>query len=68
MKLQADPTVKYALHDFGLRRIMHNHLTVDSPYNTYRYEGLPIGPICIPSLNAIKSVLNYAHHDYIYVC
>lgn len=68
MKLQADPTVKYALHDFGLRRIMHNHLTVDSPYNTYRYEGLPIGPICIPSLNAIKSVLNYAHHDYIYMC
>lgn len=68
MKLQADPTVKFALGDFGLRRILHNHLTVDSPYNTYKYVGLPIGPICIPSLNAIKSVLNYAHHDYIYMC
>lgn len=68
MKLQADPTVKFALHDFALRRIMHNHLTVDSPYNTYKYEGLPIGPICIPSLNAIESVLNYAHHNYIYMC
>lgn len=68
MKLQADPTVKYALHNFALRRIMHNHLTVDSPYNTYKYEGLPIGPICIPSLNAIEAVLNYTHHNYIYMC
>lgn len=68
MKLQADPTVKFALHNFALRRIMHNHLTVDSPYNTYKYEGLPIGPICIPSLNAIESVLNYTHHNYIYMC
>lgn len=68
MKLQADPTVKYALHDFALKRIMHNHLTVNSPYNTYQNEGLPIGPICIPSLNAIESVLNYTHHNYIYMC
>lgn len=68
MKLQADPTVKYALGDFGLRRIMHNHLTIDSPYNTYKYAGLPVGPICIPSLNAIESVLNYTHHDYLYMC
>lgn len=68
MKLQADPTVKYALHDFALRRIMINHLSVNSPYNTYRNVGLPIGPICIPSLNAIQSVLNYTHHNYIYMC
>lgn len=68
MKLQADPTVKFALKDFALRRIMHNHLTVDSPYNTYKHEGLPIGPICIPSLNAINAVLNYSHHDYLYMC
>lgn len=47
---------------------MHNHLAVDSPYNTYRHEGLPIGPICIPSLNAINSVLNYSRHEYLYMC
>lgn len=68
MKLQADPTVKFALKDFALRRIMINHLSVNSPYNTYQHEGLPIGPICIPSLNAIESVLNYVHHDYLYMC
>ncbi len=68
MKLQADPTVKFALGNFSLRRILINHLSVDSRYNTYRYEGLPLGPICIPSLNAIESVLNYAHHNYIYMC
>lgn len=68
MKLQADPTVKFALGNFTLRRIMHGHLTVDSPYNTYKYVGLPAGPICIPSLNAIQSVLNFARHDYIYMC
>lgn len=68
MKLQADPTVKFALQDFGLRRIMHGHLTADSPYNTYRVTGLPAGPICIPSLNAIEAVLHYAHHDYLYMC
>ena len=68
MKLQADPTVKYALHDFGLRRIMHKHLTIDSPYNTYQHEGLPAGPICIPSLSSINAVLHYAHHDYMYMC
>ncbi len=68
MKLQADPTVKFALGDFGLRRIMHAHLTTDSPYNTYMNEGLPPGPICIPSADAIDAVLNYEHHDYLYMC
>ena len=68
MKLQADPTVKFALQDFALRRILHKHLERDSPYNTYLYEGLPQGPICIPSLRAIESVLNPAHHNYLYMC
>lgn len=68
MKLQADPTVKFALQDFSLRRITYKHLKYDSPYNTYLYEGLPIGPICVPSLNAIESVLNHSDHDYLYMC
>ena len=68
MKLQADPTVKFALRDFALRRIMHKHLATDSPYNTYLHEGLPAGPICIPSLSSINAVLNYVHHDYMYMC
>lgn len=68
MKLQADPTVKFALKQFALKRILHEHLTVDSPYNTYKYEGLPPGPIAIPSMNSIEAVLHYAHHDYMYMC
>lgn len=68
MKLQADPTVKFALRNFALRRIMHNHLLVESPYNTYLHEGLPIGPISIPSKNAIEAVLNARKHSYIYMC
>ncbi|MGM9693493.1 MAG: endolytic transglycosylase MltG [Alloprevotella sp.] len=68
MKLQADPTVKYALNDFSLKRIMHHHLTADSPYNTYRVEGLPPGPICIPSVSSVEAVLHPAQHSYIYMC
>ena len=68
MKLQADPTVKFALRQFALKRIMHEHLTVDSPYNTYRNEGLPPGPISIPSRSSIEAVLDYSRHDYIYMC
>lgn len=68
MPLQADPTVKFALHDFALRRILHEHLTIDSPYNTYRVTGLPPGPICLPSLSSIDAVLNYDHHNYLYMC
>lgn len=66
--LQADPTVKFAVGDFGLRRILNVHLETDSPYNTYKYEGLPPGPIRIPSIKGIDSVLNYAKHDYLYMC
>lgn len=68
MLLQADPTVKFACGDFGLRRILNKHLTVDSPYNTYKYIGLPPGPIRIPSITGIESVLNHTNHDYLYMC
>lgn len=66
--LQADPTVKYAHGKFDLRRILFEHLTIDSPYNTYKYAGLPPGPIRIPSIAAIEAVLNPAKHNYIYMC
>lgn len=66
MPLQADPTVKYALQDFGIKRILHKHLLVESPYNTYRRKGLPPGPICTPSLNTIDEVLNSTKTDYLF--
>lgn len=68
MLLQADPTVKFALQEFDLRRILFTHLEVDSPYNTYKYAGLPPGPIRIPSKTAINAVLNFATHNYLYMC
>lgn len=68
MLLQADPTVKFALQDFGLKRIYNAHLGINSPYNTYKYKGLPPGPIRIPSIKGIDSVLNYTRHNYIYMC
>lgn len=66
--LQADPTVKYAMQDFGLRRILHRHLKTPSPYNTYVNKGLPPSPICMPGKNAIDAVLDFEHHDYIFFC
>ncbi len=68
MKLQSDPTVKYALCDFTLDRILYAHLNYKSPYNTYLYSGLPPGPIAIPSIAAIDAVLKYERHKYIYFC
>lgn len=68
MLLQADPTVKFALGDFSLRRIYYDHLKVDSPYNTYRYAGLPPGPIRTASIAGIDAVLNYVEHPYFYMC
>ena len=68
MPLQADPTIKFALKDFALRRIYNKLLHIDSPYNTYRYEGLPPGPIKIASIAGIDAVLNHVEHDYLYMC
>ena len=66
--LQADPTVKYAMGNFALRRILYRHLKYESPYNTYINRGLPPSPICMPSIDAIDAVLNYKEHDYIFFC
>lgn len=68
MLLQADPTVKFSLQEFGLKRILYKHLEVDSPYNTYKYAGLPPGPIRVPSYQGLESVLNYTQHNYLYMC
>ena len=68
MPLQADPTIKYAMQDFGLRRILNRHLKTPSPYNTYINRGLPPSPICMPSIEAIDAVLNFEDHDYIFFC
>jgi UPF0755 protein len=66
IKLQADPTVIFALRDFGIRRLLNKQLTVDSPYNTYRYTGLPPGPINLPAPATIDAVLNAEKHDYLF--
>ena len=66
IKLQADPTVIFALRDFGIRRLLNKQLAVDSPYNTYRYTGLPPGPINLPAPATIDAVLNAEKHDYLF--
>ena len=68
MPLQADPTVKFALKDFALKRIYHNMLSTDSPYNTYKNTGLPPGPIKVASVAGIDAVLNAPSHNYLYMC
>ena len=68
MSLDADPTLKFAVGDFTIRRVLDRHKLIDSPYNTYKYAGLPPGPICVPSAVAIDAVLNYERHDYFYFC
>lgn len=68
MKLQADPTVKFALQDFTIRRITGRHISVDNPYNTYRYKGLPPGPLRTTSCETISAILDSEPSDYIYMC
>ena len=66
MRLQADPTVKFALRDFGLKRIYEKHTIVESPYNTYRVVGLPPGPICTPTTTTLEAVLHAPDTKYLY--
>lgn len=68
MLLQADPTVKFALGDFSIQRVLTADTRIDSPYNTYKYRGLPPGPINLPTIASLDAVLNYEKHDYIYMC
>jgi UPF0755 protein len=68
MRLQADPTIKFALGDFERTRILKKDTEVNSPYNTYLHNGLPPGPISLPSIHAIDAVLNYERHEYVFFC
>ena len=68
MLLQADPTVKYAVGDFTIKRVMYKHLQTESPYNTYLNKGLPPTAICLPEISSLKSVLNYQKHNYLFFC
>jgi UPF0755 protein len=66
--LQADPTIIFALGDFSIKRLLNYQLEIESPYNTYKYIGLPPGPICLPEAIVVDKVLDYEKHDYIYFC
>ncbi len=66
--LQADPTLIFAWNDYTIKRVLDRHKEIESPYNTYKYAGLPPGPICIPSITAVKSVLNAEDHHYFFFC
>ena len=66
MKLEADPTVKFAMRNFTLTRIMYKHLDHPSVYNTYYQKGLPPGPICTPSMETIDEVLDSEPSDHIF--
>lgn len=68
MLLQADPTLKFAAGDFTLRRILNKHMESNNPYNTYRFPGLPPGPICIPGPKSIDAVLANRKTEYLYFC
>jgi UPF0755 protein len=66
--LQADPTLIFAWNDYSIKRVLNKHKEIDSPYNTYKYTGLPPGPICLPSVSSIDAVLRYEKHGYMYFC
>ena len=66
--LQADPTLVFATKDFTTKRVLNEHKEVDSPYNTYKYSGLPPGPINMPQIANIDAVLNFTDSKYLYMC
>ena len=66
MPLQACPTIKFALNDFTITRVLNSYLTIESPYNTYKYKGLPPGPIGCASIEGIDATLNAENHDYLF--
>ncbi|MEA1875159.1 MAG: endolytic transglycosylase MltG [Bacteroidota bacterium] len=68
MLLQADPTLVFAHGDFSIKRVLNRHKKIDSPFNTYKFPGIPPGPICLPEKSSIDAVLNYENHDYIFFC
>lgn len=68
MRLESDPTVIFAMNNFTVKRVLNKDRRIDSPYNTYKNKGLPPGPINIPEINSIEAVLNYQHHDYLFMC
>ncbi|MDR2979081.1 MAG: endolytic transglycosylase MltG [Bacteroidales bacterium] len=67
-KLEADPTLKFAADNFNIRRVTDDMKNIDSPYNTYRYTGIPPGPIRIPEKSTLDSVLHYTRHNYLFMC
>lgn len=68
MRLESDPTLIHALGDFTIKRVLNVHKQVESPYNTYKYKGLPPGPILLPEISSIEAVLNAQDHNYIFMC
>lgn len=66
--LQADPTLIWALNNFTIKRVLDVHKKIESPYNTYKYKGLPPGPINLPEPSYLNAVLNFEHHNYLYFC
>lgn len=68
MPLQADPTLVFAAGDFSIKRLTAKQMAIDSPYNTYKYAGLPPGPINLPDINSLDAVLNAESHKYLYFC
>lgn len=68
MLLQADPTVVFAIGDFSIKRVLNSDKAIDSKYNTYKYKGLPPGPINLPEISSIKAILNHEKHSYLFMC
>ncbi|GAB2966031.1 endolytic transglycosylase MltG [Hymenobacter coalescens] len=68
MRLQADPTLLWAIGNFGVRRVLNKDKLVDSPYNTYKHKGLPPGPITSANRQSLDAVLKPARHDYLFFC